>query len=98
MADDEAEIDKLWRIRKTILQLCHDRGYMVTSDELEQSEQGENNNNPDSLLSIIINLGLQFLLSKTIILSVVLGSFFALSKTMFFKNMVLKIYNFFIKN
>lgn len=37
MADDEAEITKLWRIRKTILQLCHDRGYMVTSDELEQS-------------------------------------------------------------
>lgn len=37
MADDEQEIDKLWRIRKTILQICHDRGYMVTSDELEQS-------------------------------------------------------------
>ncbi len=37
MADDEAEINKLWRIRKTILQLCHDRGYMVTSDELEQT-------------------------------------------------------------
>lgn len=35
--DDEIEIDKLWRIRKTILQLCHDRGYIVTSDELEQS-------------------------------------------------------------
>ena len=35
--DDEAEIYKLWRIRKTILQLCHDRGYIVTSDELEQT-------------------------------------------------------------
>ncbi len=35
--DDEQEIYKLWRIRKTILQLCHDRGYIVTSDELEQT-------------------------------------------------------------
>ena len=35
--DDEQEIYKLWRIRKTILQLCHDRNYMVTSDELEQT-------------------------------------------------------------
>lgn len=37
MADDEQEIYKLWRIRKTVLHLCHDRGYMVTSDELEQT-------------------------------------------------------------
>lgn len=37
MADDEQETNKLWRIRKTVLQLCHDRGYMVTSDELEQT-------------------------------------------------------------
>lgn len=37
MADDEQEIYKLWRIRKTVLTLCHDRGYMVTSDELEQT-------------------------------------------------------------
>lgn len=36
--DDEQEIYKLWRIRKTILQLCHDRGYIVTSDELEQTQ------------------------------------------------------------
>ena len=35
--DDEAEIFKLWRIRKTILQLCNDRGYIVTTDELEQT-------------------------------------------------------------
>ena len=35
--DDEQEIYKLWRIRKTVLQLCHDRGYIVTSDELEQT-------------------------------------------------------------
>ncbi len=35
--DDENEIYKLWRIRKTVLQLCHDRGYIVTSEELEQT-------------------------------------------------------------
>jgi DNA-directed RNA polymerase I, II, and III subunit RPABC1 len=35
--DDEEEIYKLWRVRKTILQLCYDRGYIVTSEELEQS-------------------------------------------------------------
>ncbi|KAF2365668.1 DNA-directed RNA polymerases I, II, and III subunit RPABC1 [Hyalella azteca] len=35
--DDEAETYKLWRIRKTIMQLCHDRGYLVTQDELEQT-------------------------------------------------------------
>lgn len=35
--DDEQEIYKLWRIRKTILQLCNDRGYIVTTDELEQT-------------------------------------------------------------
>ncbi|GAB6028878.1 DNA-directed RNA polymerases I, II, and III subunit RPABC1 [Chamberlinius hualienensis] len=35
--DDEAEIYKLWRIRKTVMQLCHDRGYLVTQDELDQS-------------------------------------------------------------
>lgn len=52
--DDEADCYKLWRIRKTIMQvceliklrelkhlidlfllkLCHDRGYLVTQDEL----------------------------------------------------------------
>jgi len=35
--DDEQEVYKLWRIRKTILQLCNDRRYIVTTDELEQT-------------------------------------------------------------
>lgn len=35
--DDEAEAYKLWRIRKTVMQLCHDRGYLVTQDELDQT-------------------------------------------------------------
>ncbi|TRY63911.1 hypothetical protein TCAL_00358 [Tigriopus californicus] len=35
--DDEQEIYKLWRIRKTVMALCHDRGYLVTQDELDQS-------------------------------------------------------------
>uniref|UniRef100_A0A2P2I0E3 DNA-directed RNA polymerases I, II, and III subunit RPABC1 n=1 Tax=Hirondellea gigas TaxID=1518452 RepID=A0A2P2I0E3_9CRUS len=35
--DDDAETYKLWRIRKTIMQLCHDRGYLVTQEELEQT-------------------------------------------------------------
>lgn len=35
--EDEAETYKLWRIRKTIMQLCHDRGYLVTQDELDQT-------------------------------------------------------------
>ncbi|XP_074594822.1 DNA-directed RNA polymerases I, II, and III subunit Rpb5 [Brevipalpus obovatus] len=35
--DDESDTYKLWRIRKTIMQLCHDRGYLVTQDELDQS-------------------------------------------------------------
>jgi len=38
--DDEAETYKLWRVRKTILQLCHDRGYLVTQDELDQTLDG----------------------------------------------------------
>ena len=36
---DEAEIHKLWRIRKTVMQLCRDRGYIVTHDELNQTEE-----------------------------------------------------------
>lgn len=28
--DDEAETYKLWRIRKTVMCLCHDRGYLVS--------------------------------------------------------------------
>ncbi|KAG9510180.1 DNA-directed RNA polymerases I, II, and III subunit RPABC1, partial [Fragariocoptes setiger] len=35
--DDEAETYKLWRVRKTILQLCHDRGYLIAQDELDQT-------------------------------------------------------------
>lgn len=35
--DDEAETYKFWRVRKTIMQLCHDRGYLVTQDELDQT-------------------------------------------------------------
>jgi len=38
--DDDAETYKLWRIRKTIMQLCHDRGYLVTQDELDQTLDG----------------------------------------------------------
>jgi len=35
--DDEAETYKLWRIRKTVMALSHDRGYLVTQDELDQT-------------------------------------------------------------
>eukprot|EP00794_Sanderia_malayensis_P007952 gene7953-8809_t len=35
--DDEAETYKLWRIRKTVMQMCHDRGYLVTQEELDQT-------------------------------------------------------------
>uniref|UniRef100_A0A6G1S414 DNA-directed RNA polymerases I, II, and III subunit RPABC1 n=1 Tax=Aceria tosichella TaxID=561515 RepID=A0A6G1S414_9ACAR len=37
MADEEAEIYKLWRIRKTVLNLCHDRGYLIAQEELDQT-------------------------------------------------------------
>jgi DNA-directed RNA polymerase I, II, and III subunit RPABC1 len=35
--DDEKETYRLWRVRKTIMQMCHDRGYIVTQDELDQT-------------------------------------------------------------
>jgi len=35
--DDEIELYKLWKIRKTIMQLCHDRMYMVSQEELDQT-------------------------------------------------------------
>ncbi|XP_034235597.1 DNA-directed RNA polymerases I, II, and III subunit RPABC1-like [Thrips palmi] len=31
------EIKQLWRVKKTIMQLCHDRGYLVTQDELDET-------------------------------------------------------------
>merc|ERR1712121_426310 len=37
------ETYKLWRIRKTIMQLCHDRGYLVTQEELDQTIDGFKN-------------------------------------------------------
>jgi len=37
MADDELETYRLWRIRKTLMQMCHDRGYLVTQEELDQT-------------------------------------------------------------
>uniref|UniRef100_A0A8C2I8Z3 DNA-directed RNA polymerases I, II, and III subunit RPABC1 n=2 Tax=Cyprinus carpio TaxID=7962 RepID=A0A8C2I8Z3_CYPCA len=37
LMDDEEETYRLWKIRKTIMQLCHDRGYLVTQDELDQT-------------------------------------------------------------
>uniref|UniRef100_A0A2K6VIJ6 DNA-directed RNA polymerases I, II, and III subunit RPABC1 n=1 Tax=Onchocerca volvulus TaxID=6282 RepID=A0A2K6VIJ6_ONCVO len=37
MAEDEIETYKLWRVRKTIMQMCHDRGYLVTQEELDQT-------------------------------------------------------------
>lgn len=41
--DDNAELYKMWRIRHTVLQLCHDRGYLITQDELEETfEQFKN--------------------------------------------------------
>ncbi|CAD6191779.1 unnamed protein product [Caenorhabditis auriculariae] len=36
MADDELETYRLWRIRKTVLQMVHDRGYLVAQEELDQ--------------------------------------------------------------
>uniref|UniRef100_A0A915MHG4 DNA-directed RNA polymerases I, II, and III subunit RPABC1 n=1 Tax=Meloidogyne javanica TaxID=6303 RepID=A0A915MHG4_MELJA len=32
--EDENETYRLWRIRKT---MCHDRGYLITQDELDQT-------------------------------------------------------------
>ncbi|CUT99335.1 dna directed rna polymerases i ii and iii [Echinococcus multilocularis] len=34
---DDFETYKLWRIKKTILQMCHDRGYLVMQKELDQT-------------------------------------------------------------
>ncbi|KAI6184308.1 RPB5-like protein [Aphelenchoides bicaudatus] len=37
MATDEAQVYTMYRTRRTIFQICHDRGYLVTQDELDQS-------------------------------------------------------------
>ncbi|VDP22098.1 unnamed protein product [Soboliphyme baturini] len=36
-SSDEIETYRLWRIRKTVMQMCHDRGYLVTQMELDQT-------------------------------------------------------------
>ncbi|OWA49920.1 DNA-directed RNA polymerases I, II, and III subunit RPABC1 [Hypsibius exemplaris] len=36
-SEDEQETYRLWRARKTVLQMCHDRGYLVAQHELDQS-------------------------------------------------------------
>lgn len=35
--DDNAELYKMWRIRRTVLQLCHDRGYLIVQNELDET-------------------------------------------------------------
>ena len=35
--DDAQETYRLWRIRKTIMQMCHDRNYIVQQNELDQT-------------------------------------------------------------
>lgn len=35
--DDTAELYKMWRVRRTVLQLCHDRGYLIVQDELDET-------------------------------------------------------------
>lgn len=37
MTDESAEFYKIWRVRHTVLQLCHDRGYLITQDDLEET-------------------------------------------------------------
>lgn len=37
--DDKQETYKMWRVRKTVMQLCHDCGYLVTQDELDQFKE-----------------------------------------------------------
>ncbi|XP_041448647.1 DNA-directed RNA polymerases I, II, and III subunit RPABC1-like isoform X2 [Drosophila obscura] len=36
---DEAVLNKLWRIRRTVFEMGHDRGFLVTKDELDQTLQ-----------------------------------------------------------
>ncbi|KAL1236089.1 DNA-directed RNA polymerases I, II, and III subunit RPABC1 [Trichinella pseudospiralis] len=37
MAEDDREIFRLWKVRQTALQMCRDRGFLVTSHELDQN-------------------------------------------------------------
>ncbi|KRX72470.1 Bifunctional coenzyme A synthase [Trichinella sp. T6] len=37
MAEDDREIFRLWKIRQNAFQMCRDRGFLVTSYELDQS-------------------------------------------------------------
>ncbi|KRZ14541.1 DNA-directed RNA polymerases I, II, and III subunit RPABC1 [Trichinella zimbabwensis] len=37
MAEDDREIFRLWKVRQTALQMCRDRGFLVTSHELGQN-------------------------------------------------------------
>lgn len=35
--EGSAELYRIWRVKHTVLQLCHDRGYLITQDELDES-------------------------------------------------------------
>lgn len=37
LLDDNADLYKMWRVRRTVLQLCHDRGYLIVQDELDET-------------------------------------------------------------
>ncbi|KAK0424934.1 hypothetical protein QR680_008932 [Steinernema hermaphroditum] len=37
MSDDVLETYRLWRIRKTLMQMCHDRGYLISQGELDMT-------------------------------------------------------------
>jgi len=79
---------------------CNFAALEVVSQEIEISNNDlsdEKDKPLNSWSSVIFTLGVKFLLSKTVISSLVLGSFFALSKTIFFKNMVSKFSQFFLK-
>jgi len=57
------ELYRLWKIRKTCMQLCHDRGYLVTQNELDQTpeqfkaefvDQGINDSNLRNKLGMVV--------------------------------------------
>uniref|UniRef100_A0A915ER43 DNA-directed RNA polymerases I, II, and III subunit RPABC1 n=1 Tax=Ditylenchus dipsaci TaxID=166011 RepID=A0A915ER43_9BILA len=39
-AEDESEFYRLWRVRKTIMEMCHDRGYLVSPEEINCTLDG----------------------------------------------------------